>query len=1202
VSKMPLVSIVMPTFKPRYFEEALLSAINQTYKELEIFISDDCPDAGIQEIVSRHVKGSRIPIRYVRNNIRLADANLTQCIVEARGEYVKFLNDDDVLMPDCVERMMDVFLADNLISIVTSRRKLIDEEGVVLADILPTHCPFDNDVVLHPNDLIGYLAERPMNFIGEPSTVLLRRTDLLGVQPNIWSLNGVTIRAISDLAIYVNVLRLGGQLAYLINPLSCFRLHAEQNQKDSELIAQAPRDYLEFTGQIKLLKLYLPRGDGVVRCRSLVPGSNWHESPLRSCFMDTNKRISLASPGGVVDVRCLGGVYSIEAWSAARKITSVEAGLINGYLYKGGVTPLFGIFILDLEGDMQGLLRTIKSMRLECEVCPSVSVIALTVGSIVADDDIGNVQFVPLETDSYVKEINSMVECGGFDWLMLVQAGDEFSSAGLMRMALEMKDSSVCRAVYGDEFIRLPNGSLGGVFRPSFNLDLLLSFPAAMSRHWLFSRGAFMSVGGFDSSYKGALELDLLLRLIEQDGLSGFGHVDEPLLVTSAPNLVDEFSEKATILRHLQVRGYQADFLAHLPGRYRIAYNHQAQPLVSIIVPTKDQLPMLQRCVESLLEKTDYAHYELLIVDNNSETVEAREWLAAVEQMGEARVRVLRYPYPFNYSAINNMAAREARGEYLVLLNNDTAIISESWLGELLNHAQRPEVGIVGAKLLLADGTIQHAGIILGLRGANRVCGPAQHPFVGEAMDAPGFMNRLQVDQNYSAVTAACLMIRKSIYDEVGGLDEENFKVSYNDVDLCLKVGELGYLTVWTPHAVVMHEGSVSQKQVDPASLEAKHKRFVCEQNAMYAKWLPKLANDPAYNANLALNGPGFTLETNTDLTWRPLAWRPLPIVLAHNADPWGCGHYRIIKPHRAMRDEGLIDGAVADRLLEPAELLRLSPDVVVYQRQTKQESLDSMERSRRFSAAFKVYELDDYLPNTPIKSAHRSMMSKDLVKLLRKGLGYVDRFVVSTPALANALSDFHVDIRVVENRLPLDWWGQLALTQNASSKPRVGWAGGVGHQGDLDLIADVVRDLADEVDWVFFGMCPEKLRPYVAEYIPGIDIQLYPEKLASLRLDLALAPLEDNLFNACKSNLRLLEYGICGYPVIASDIECYRGGLPVTLVKNRYRDWMEVIRTHLADRQALAARGLHLREAIARDWMLTGACLESWRDAWLPD
>jgi len=166
-----------------------------------------------------------------------------------------------------------------------------------------------------------------------------------------------------------------------------------------------------------------------------------------------------------------------------------------------------------------------------------------------------------------------------------------------------------------------------------------------------------------------------------------------------------------------------------------------------------------------------------------------------------------------------------------------------------------------------------------------------------------------------------------------------------------------------------------------------------------------------------------------------------------------------------------------------------------------------------------------------------------------------------------------------------------------------VGWGGGSSHRGDLELIADVVRDLADEVEWVFFGMCPEKLRPYVHEFHNGVPIGQYPAALAALDLDLALAPLEDNLFNACKSNLRLLEYGACGFPVICSDIVCYRGDLPVTRVRNnRYKEWVDAIRMHTSDLEATAKMGDALREVVHRDWMLTGSNLAAWRDAWLPD
>ncbi len=253
------------------------------------------------------------------------------------------------------------------------------------------------------------------------------------------------------------------------------------------------------------------------------------------------------------------------------------------------------------------------------------------------------------------------------------------------------------------------------------------------------------------------------------------------------------------------------------------------------------------------------------------------------------------------------------------------------------------------------------------------------------------------------------------------------------------------------------------------------------------------------------------------------------------------------------------------------------------------------------FVGAFKVYELDDYLPQVPIKSAFHKTMPKDVLKVIRKAVALTDRFVVSTESLAEQFAGLHEDIRVVPNRLPVNWWGDVSSQRRISRKPRVGWGGGASHRGDLELIAEVVRDLADEVEWVFFGMCPDKLRPYVHEFHPGVPIEEYPAKLASLNLDLALAPLEANIFNACKSNLRLLEYGACGFPVICTDIVCYQNELPVTRVKNRYKDWMTAIRMHLDDLDATAKSGDALRDAVQRNWMLTQDKLLDWRSAWLP-
>ncbi|WP_198972483.1 glycosyltransferase [Xylophilus sp. ASV27] len=764
-------------------------------------------------------------------------------------------------------------------------------------------------------------------------------------------------------------------------------------------------------------------------------------------------------------------------------------------------------------------------------------------------------------------------------WLCFVLAGTTLAPAGITRLALELMDASACRAVYADEIVHEPTGKISTLLRPDFNLDMFLSWPAAMARHWFFRRDVFLEAGGFDPAYADAREFELLLRLIETGGLNRLGHVHEPLFIASPPPLANSAHEVAAIERHLRTRGYaQALVDTSLPGRYRILYGHAVEPLVSVIVVAQDQPALAERCVRRLLEKTGYPNYEVLLV-----AADTHAWL---DGLRDARVRVLRHPHPLNLPARQNMAAREARGEYLVLLGEGAAVLQEGWIDALLNHALRPEVGIVGAKLLHADGTVQHAGVVLGLRG------PADHPFMGADANDPGYMQRLQIDQDYSAVTGACLMVRRSLYEQVGGLDEQDFAASYGDVDLCLKAARTGHLVVWTPHAVLLNEAAGGQQQ---------RSAFVSAQDAMYRKWLPQIARDPAYNQNLSLAGQGFELETALDLNWNPLPWRPLPTVLALAADGQGSGHYRVIHPALTLSAAGLADVRLSLRHWLPAEMERLQPDAWILQNQVREPQIEMLRRQAQFTKAFKVAELDDYLPGLPAAHAQRAHLPDDVLGALRRSVALADRLVVPTEALAEALAGLHPDIRVLPTRLPPVFWRGLGSQRRASCRPRVGWVGRASHQGDLAQIADVVRALAGEVEWVFLGACPAPLRPCLHELHEAVPIDQYPHKLASLNLDLAVAPLEPGLFNECKGPQRLLEYGACGVPVVCSDLKPYRGRLPVMRVPNRFEDWMEAIRAHTHDPDASACQGERLRDAVLADWMLEGAHLAEWADAWLP-
>ncbi|WP_077218258.1 glycosyltransferase [Acidithiobacillus albertensis] len=805
----------------------------------------------------------------------------------------------------------------------------------------------------------------------------------------------------------------------------------------------------------------------------------------------------------------------------------------------------------------------------------------------------------------FFDSIDRIELCTNSDWLILIDAGDQLAPDAIFRIQMAVQNHPEWQLIYTDEDSLTADGQhVNPHCKPDFNIDYLRSLPY-IGGLLVIKKELFEALGGFDPQADGAEDYDFVLRAWEKIGDAGIGHIPEVLYHRlqgggHCNKSVEEILQvsQAALQRHLQRLNIAAEVLpGPFPPATRVRYPLTGTPLVSIIIPTRNQLGYLQRCVESLIEKTRYAHYEILIVDNDSDDAEARTYLdmlkAQEEQLG-GRLRVLRHPGPFNFSAMNNRAVEQARGDYVLLLNNDTAALHDDWLDEMVSQILRPEVGIVGAKLLFPDGKIQHAGVILGMRG------PAEHPFIGQPPEYRGYFGRAMLTQNLSAVTGACLLIKKSLYQELGGLDEKQFQVSYNDIDLCLKAREAGHKIVFTPWAMLLHEGSASQRgEVEKKPSPEKEKRFAGEKMAFYQKWLPQLAFDPAYNRHLSLASTDFLLEDQAALTWDP-EWRPRPRILVHPADREGCGEYRIISPMRALQKAGRAQGWETMRIFEPAEMERFSPESIVLQRQMEWPQIEALERHKKLLKTFRVFEIDDLITNLPVKSLHKAQIHKDIAKRFRKAAGLCNRLVVATEPLAKAYKGFADEVRVQPNCIEEAIWGSLQPRRRAEAKPRVGWAGGVGHTGDLEMIADVVRDLADEVDWVFFGLCPDALRPYVREFHTGVPLPQYPNKLASLDLDLALAPLENNSFNEAKSHLRILEYGILGYPVICSDIFPYQGDFPVTRVANRYRDWVRAIREQIADRQALATAGDHLREYVRAHWLLEEH-LDDWLAAWLP-
>lgn len=885
----------------------------------------------------------------------------------------------------------------------------------------------------------------------------------------------------------------------------------------------------------------------------------------------------------VIEFKAKPKVSDVTRWLAPRVLDQPQRQLVNAYTQAHSV-PSIEFVVVDELGEPDKLRQTVASINgLEGIIDARISIRVLTIDPLLLLPQ-DNLVTLPVFTGGDgVQRLNDALIASSAQWFMLLEAGDELTSSGLLVMALHLAGATDHRAVYADEVMRLDNDGQVLLLRPDMNLDLLLSCPASMARHWLFQRDTWEAMGGFATQYPDSFELEYILRLIETNGLEGLAHVAEPLLIGAVLNLCDSPQDRQVIERHLHKRGFEnAKLRVHVPGCYAVDYGHVHAPSVSILIVIDGHLAEAQRCIESLLSNTRYDNYEMLLLDRGNDDPLIRSWLSGVEELGVDHLRVLRFSAEDTAQMIRNQATGEARGEFLLFLDSAIGVIGEDWLQQLLNHAVRPEVGCVGAKLVGGDGTVHHAGLVLGLGG------PAGVPGKGMTADAAGYMQRLDVDQNYAALSGKCLMISHEHFQAVGGFDEQ--LEPWSDVDLCLKLHQAGYLNVWTPRVRLL----LSESEVVPPTFD--------QDTAIYQRWLPLMARDPSYNPNCSLAKNSAFRPADTALTWRPLAgWKPLPVVLVHPARKTASGIQRIVEPLSAMRTAGLIEGVESSRLLSVVELERFDPDVIVLQRQLETADVHAMLRMKQFSRAFKVYDVDAYLPGLP-EYTRRRHSEDQVLQAMGNVASCMDRLIVSNDLLAQVFEGLISDIKVRPARLDPAAWLGLSSQRRCSRRPRVGWVGGQSQAGDLGMIANVIKDLAAEVEWVFLGSCPEELKAYAHEVHKEVTLASYPAKLASLNLDLAVVPLEDTLFNRCKSNQRLLEYAMCGVPVICSDLEAFQGDLPVTRVKNTYDGWIKALRAYLADLDSVALLGDAFHAQVQRDWMMDRASIQSWSSVWLPD
>jgi GT2 family glycosyltransferase len=529
--------------------------------------------------------------------------------------------------------------------------------------------------------------------------------------------------------------------------------------------------------------------------------------------------------------------------------------------------PLISLLMPVGDPPLDHLHATIKSVLGQFyprwELCiadrsPPGSSVAALLGQVQATDS--RIKLVrPDRRDDMATACNAAFGLAGGPFVALLSHGDQISPRALYEAAARIVARPALDIIYSDQDDIDDRGRRSRpYFKPDWNPELMLG-QNLIDRLGVFRHGLMQRIGGFRCGLGGSQDYDLALRLVEQTTPDRIVHIPRVLYHRrkTHPDSQQTVDQRKSNDRHAiqtflsrGVPGARVDSASSGPAWNHVIYPiPQPEPLVSVLIPSRNHAHLLARAMEGLLDRTDYRSLEVLIVDNGSDEPAA---LALLNRLAlDNRVRVLRCPGPFNYAALNNRAVREAAGTLILLLNNDIDVINPYWLREMVSHAIRPGIGAVGAKLLYPDGTIQHGGITVGMSGV------ADRQFLNKSSTDEGYFGHLKLTRTVTAVTAACLLIRRDAYLEVGGMNEIALPVAFNDVDLCLKLVERGYRNLWTPHAELYHLESASRGADRTAT---KFARLRSEIAFMHQRWGNRLNNDPQWNPNLSLHSTGIAL------------------------------------------------------------------------------------------------------------------------------------------------------------------------------------------------------------------------------------------------------------------------------------------------------------------------------------------------------
>jgi hypothetical protein len=884
-------------------------------------------------------------------------------------------------------------------------------------------------------------------------------------------------------------------------------------------------------------------------------------------------------------------------WQKKSTLREIDADIYAEYI-ANGYLPDIAVLIIHQKGTSHNLIAdTLDSVAANFKKAGSV---------VILSEDDAPADFEESQQLLWVHKNNLTNLSGSIlnscEWVLLIEAGHQLAPNALVEFALHAQNLRGVKVLYSDEDVITEDGShILPNFKPDLNVELLRctnyiggsvmihkalwlehALPACTSDIY----GFLLKLSAKESSQK----VNQPVRHISNILVHGNGRINQTL-----ENLEFEAAEK--ILK-------ETGFVKALKPLERIGtwlVEYQAPDIknTTLIIPTGIQTGYMRQMLESLLKYSCKNLSQIVLICNQKDLDETQYAIEELSSCISIKVMVAD-SNEYSHSATLNLAIASVETEYIWVCDDDIEFIQDDVLGTLLSNAMQQGVACVEPRLMStmgSDAKLVSGPMILGVQGA---CGS----YLGEAQvpEEFGYFSRLQLSQDVSAVSGHCFVFKKSHWIQANGFDEQNFPLRFSVLDFCLKLNKLGYRHVWSPMANAMHQGGKSlQKMLADFEYKISYvKNELKEKENLLQIWGQELAHDKFYNRHLSLITP-YDVESNIVIDWNP-ARKDRPRVLASPLTS-GAGQYRVIEPLEMLQDSSLVQSSVImpmankkTRVLQPVELIRANPDTLILQHSVDDVQLSLIEQYKKALPSVNIVQMvDDLMGYVPEKHPNRRFQSREGHIRMSEAIKKSDFMIVTTEPLRQHYEKYISNVKVIPNCLAKHWF-EIEVKKTKREKLRVGWIGAGQHQGDLEIINEVVKVLADKVDWVFMGMHTAEAGAHIKEFHPFVSISEYPAKMASLDLDIAVAPLEDNFFNNCKSNLRLLEYGAMSWPVVCSDVFPYQtNNPPVIRVKRSVTDWLAALNKLIEDE----SERLQLGQAL-NTWVVNNYTLSNWSPEWV--